>query len=155
MGILRQTSIIPEWLTKVAAVPAGVFALGGEGGLVSKMAYGAKTVMTAPFQIPAALSKVQEVAQDYTTMVANAFTEKYGPSVVQAAMDEVHGGIEYCNHALQNLQDQPAETLAAGASIAALMYGTGRAIRFWRQKGQGSWADRLERGIGRRFWKTK
>ena len=153
--IIRQGILMPvEYASKVSSLPAGILALGSKGNFLEKMMSGASKVVTVPMEAVSRASflldmKADELNPDVTKI---DFLKKYGGGTVDYVGQMGQDVVAYFNQALTNYQDQPIETIAAGVGITGLLYGVGRLAKFWRQKGQGSWLDKKERGWGNKIW---
>ena len=64
----------------------------------------------------------------------------------------LHGSIEWGSQFSHNVNNEPIETTLAVIVITGLLYGGGRAMKFIRQKGQGSYITRVERKLGHTYW---
>jgi hypothetical protein len=53
---------------------------------------------------------------------------------------------------IKNLTDEPVVTIGATLLVFLLFYIIGRACRFYRQKGQGSFLIKKERELGKRVF---
>ena len=159
MNRLRHVIGFPiEYAMKATAATAGLLSLGAEGGLVGKTLTGYRSIPATVGELrhlPAKLSSVTEVVNDYNTQTAREFTATYGGNVIQMISDNLNGLISYATRVAENFQTAPLTTLSA-AGIAFLgAYGLGRATRFWRQKGQGSFVQKFERDLGDRVFSTR
>jgi hypothetical protein len=152
MGLIRQTSIVPEYLAKAASIPAGILALGSEGNVLEKMVSGATKLWTGPVGALKNYGVLSEVSGDYDGLTTREFVNKYGADTGNYLMEQFQGVVDFGKQFGENFQDQSIETVGAAAGILALLYGAGRYIKYWRQKGQGSSLDQWERKKGARRW---
>jgi hypothetical protein len=156
MSILRNTAIVPEYVLKIAAIPGTLTAIGSQGGLGMKTLKGIvnmpATVMNTIDNIRFLTTDLAKINDAYNTMPAAKFVNTYGADAMTQVKKGVAETIQWGENTYRNFAEQPLETLAAGLLTAGIFYGAGRAVRFWRQKGQGSFLDKTERKIGRRFW---
>jgi len=148
--VLRNGSLgAVEYSGKIASIPGAIMAAGSKGNVGEKVSKGYEKLVTA---LPDAADKAKyftNAAYDFVNDTAAEFTEKYGGEVFETMKE----GLETLGTYVQNVADQPAESAAAGAIAGLSMYGIGRAARFVRQKGKGSWLDRAERKLGKKIWK--
>jgi hypothetical protein len=156
MNRLRHVIGLPiEYAMKATAATAGLLSLGAEGGLVGKTLAGYRSIPATIGELrhlPGKLTRVTELVNDYNTQTAREFTTTYGGDVIQMISDNLNGLINYGTQVAENFQTAPLTTLSA-AGIAFLgAYGFGRATRFWRQKGQGSFVQKFERDLGDRVF---
>ena len=144
-----------EYAMKATAATAGLLSLGADGGLVGKTLAGYRSIPATIGElrhIPAKLSSVTQIVNDYNTQTAREFTTTYGGDVLQMISDNLSGLINYGRQVAENFQTAPLTTVSA-AGIAFLgAYGFGRMTRFWRQKGQGSFVQKFERDLGDRVF---
>lgn len=153
--ILRNTAlIVPEYTAKISAIPAGILALGAQSqGVFGKIAEGYKEVITLPYDISSNVSQLSRIMNDSNLLSANEFMKKYGSVGFDAAIGQLTGALNYINQLKENATENPIETVVAGTLTAGSLWLASRALRFIRQKGQGSLVDKLERKLaGKLGW---
>jgi hypothetical protein len=101
---------------------------------------------------PDRLTYIGTVVQDYNTLTASAFNEHYGGDALTRVMELLNEGVTYGQAVYQNLTDEPVVTIGATLLVFLLFYIIGRACRFYRQKGQGSFLIKKERELGKRVF---
>ncbi len=149
---LRQTLTVPEYVLKIASIPAGIIAAGSAGSALGKAVSGGSRVWTTPIDVVSNFRKLVEISHDYSVLTAREFTNKYGTEMGYYVVGILHGFIEWGSQFSHNVNNEPIETILAVIVITSLLYAGGRAIRFIRQKGQGSYLIKLERKIGQKYW---
>lgn len=144
-----------EYLFKLAAGVIGMIVLGAGGSFFSKISTGFSSIGNVLHQIaewPDSLTYISTVIQDYNTLTASAFNERYGGNAINRVMELLNEGVAYGQAVYQNLTRQPVATVVATLLVFLLFYLIGRACRFYRQRGQGSFLVKKERELGRRVF---
>ena len=144
-----------EYLFKLAAGVIALIVLGVGGSFFKKIATGFGSIGSVLQQIagwPDRLTYIGTVIQDYNTLTAATFNERYGGDAINRVMEALNEGVAYGQAVYQNITRQPAATIAATLLVFLLFYITGRACRFYRQKGQGSYLTKKERELGQRVF---
>lgn len=98
---------------------------------------------------------VTKVLNDYngnTMMSPSDFVDKYRGNLLGTVFKSTSVAFDYLNSMYQNMADQPVETTIAVLSAGLLAYTGSRALRFIRQKGQGSTIQKLERKLGNKLF---
>lgn len=149
---VRQTLILPEYILKIASIPAGIIAAGTGGSALAKAIQGGTKVWTAPIDAVKNLNKIVEISDDYTVLTAKEFTTKYGTEIGTYLANHLHGIIAWGTQFSHNINNEPIETVLAVLVISGLLYAGGRALKFVRQKGQGSYITKVERKLGHKYW---
>jgi len=152
MGLIRQATMFPEYLAKAASIPAGILALGSKGSALEKAVSGVTKLWTGPVGAKENYGVLSDLSRDYETLTASDFVARYGADTGSYLVEQFKGVLEFGRQFGENIQDQPIETVGAAGGVFALLYGTGRAIRFFRQKGQGSLLNQWERKRGTSIW---
>ncbi|MEK6884922.1 MAG: hypothetical protein AABY22_35150 [Nanoarchaeota archaeon] len=151
-NIFRNASIIPEYLAKAASVPAGLLALGSEGGLVGKMISGYQKLYTLPMELFRNGSNLAQMAEDTDILTAREFFAKYGENAAHSTVNSIKGLADYAGQTIDNLSTQPISTVAAAGIAGLTLYVLGDLIGFCRTKGQGSALTRAKRSLGNKIW---
>jgi len=152
MGLLRQTLILPEYITRLTALPAGLLAAGSKGNALEKAVAGTQKLVTVPGEICKSAQNFYGVSTDFDTLTAKAFTMKYGTDVANTLIVNAQGAIDYVKQFGENISENPIETFTAAGIAAGTIYAISRTIKFVRQKGRGSILDRFERKMGTKVW---
>lgn len=160
MRLLANTFLfIIEFCFKMAAALAAFIALRARGGFFSKVMEGFQSLPDAVREIVWWIRNIPEVGKivnDYNTLTAAMFNQKYGSGAINYVMDYLNDAVAYLQRAYLNLSQQPVATVLAAVTIFLIFYLLARLVRFVRQEGQGSIVTRLERRTGERiFKKTK
>lgn len=144
-----------EYLFKLAAGIIAMIVLGAGGSFLSKVGTGFGSIAGVLRQIaewPDRISYLGTVIQDYNTLTASAFNERYGGEAINRVMESLNEGVTYGQAVYQNFTHEPITTILATLIVFLLFYVLGRACRFYRQKGQGSFIVKKERELGRRVF---
>lgn len=149
---VRQTLAVPEYVLKVASIPAGIIAAGSTGSALGKAVSGGAKVWTTPIDVVRNFRKLVEISDDYATLTAKEFTNRYGTEIGNYLAGYLHGVIEWGNQFSHNMNNEPIETTIAVIVVTGLLYTGGRVIKFLRQKGQGSYITKVERKLGHKYW---
>lgn len=144
-----------EYLFKFTAGVIAVIVMGAGGSFLGKLGTGFSSIIDVLRQIaewPGRLTYLGSVIQDYNTLTASAFNERYGGKAISRVMESLNEGVAYGQAVYQNLTQQPVETIVATLIAFLLFYVVGRSCRFFRQKGQGSFLIQKERELGKRVF---
>lgn len=144
-----------EYLFKLCAGVIAMIVLGAGGSFFSKLGTGFGSIAGVLRQIadwPDRLAYLGTVIQDYNTLTAAAFNERYGGQAITGVMESLNEGVDYGQAVYQNLTHQPVATIVATLIAFLIFYIIGRTCRFFRQKGQGSFLIKKERELGRRVF---
>lgn len=151
----KPVLLLLEYLFKLSAGVIAVIVLGAGGSFFSKLGTGFASMSGVLHQIaewPDRLAYLGTVIQDYNTLTASAFNERYGGEAMNRVMESLNEGVAYGQAVYQNLADQPVATIVATLLVFLLFYAIGRVCRFFRQKGQGSYLVKKERELGRQVF---
>lgn len=156
MNILKQLIFFPvELCLKLAAPLAAVISMAAQGNFISKIVAGFQSLPEAVREIIWWIKNIPEVGKivdDYNTMTAAGFNQKYGAGAVNYVMDYLNHVTTYLQQVYQNLVEQPLSTVLAALIIFLLFYLLARIVRFLRQEGQGSFITKFERRAGDRIF---
>lgn len=147
-NIARQTLIVPELVLKGASVPGAAVAAGSEKGLAGMVFDGITNLPGALLRTYSTSRTAYEANLDLDNMTAREYLSKYG-SKVQEYADSV---MNYIGQLGENVTERPLVALGAAALTALIFYGTGEAVKFYRQKGQGGLLTRWKRRTGNTIW---
>lgn len=146
-----------EYCTKLTAVAVTAVVLVTDGTFVSKLGNGFGSVSSTLrniFSAPSDIIDTAYVIHDYNTMTAAAFNQEYGANAINSVMAYLNGAVVYFQTLYQNLASQPFSTFFAALLAFCSLYFISLVLRFARQKGQGSWLNKLERKLGDRVFET-
>jgi len=144
-----------EYLFKFAAGVISMIVLGAGGSFFSKISTGFGSIGKVLQQIaewPDRLTYFSTLIQDYNTLTASTFNQRYGGDAINRVMELLNEAVAYGQAVYQNITQQPVATIVATLLVFLLLYIIGRACRFYRQKGQGSFLVKKERQLGKRVF---
>lgn len=146
---------IIEMGLKVIAPVGAAITLGAGGTFFEKLGTGFASLpqtIRRLFETIGQSDYVLDVINDYNTLTAAAFNQKYGSGAINYVMEYLNGAVRYVQNVYQNLSSEPVATLFAVIVVFLMLYLSGRTARFIRQRGQGSILDRMERKTGEKFF---
>lgn len=146
-----------EYCFKISALIVASITLAAKGSFGTKLAAGFTSLSPALRRIVEAPGKISETAtiiNDYNTLSAAVFSERYGGQAIDSVLIFLNEGILYFQAIYQNMVQQPLVTLIAAGIAFITLYLLGRILRFARQKGRGSYIHRIERKIGDRVFRS-
>jgi predicted PurR-regulated permease PerM len=149
---------IIEMALKILAPVAAAISLGERGSFLSKIGTGLATLPEKIRELVQTLDGTEYVTQiinDYNSLTAAAFNEKYGGDAINYVMQYLNEGVAYLQNVYKNLSDDPVSTVLATLLVFMLLYLLSRLMRFVRQRGQGSVIDRMERKAGDKFFSSR
>ncbi len=147
----RFSLLLLEYCIKLSAIAVTAIALAAQGSFLTKLGTGFGSISPALKQIFTAPAEIYEAANlihKYNTLPAAAFNEQYGADAINGALAYLNGGIVYLQTVYQNFANQPFTTFFAALIAFGTLYSISLILRFARQKGQGSYLNRLERKLG-------
>jgi len=153
--VAKTVLFLLEYLFKLAAGIIAMIVLGAGGSFFGKVGTGFGSIGSVLHQIaewPDRLTYIGTVIQDYNTLTAATFNERYGGNALNRVMELLNEGVAYGQAVYENITRQPVATIVATLLVFLLLYITGRACRFYRQKGQGSFLTKKERELGQRVF---
>lgn len=158
----RATSGALLWLVemafKITAPVAAAISLGTRGGFFDKVGTGFASLPETIRELFLTLGSsdyVSQVINDYNTLTAASFNEKYGGGAIQYVMQYLNEGVVYLQRVYQNLTTETISTVIATLLVFVMLYLISRSVRFVRQRGQGSVVDRMERRAGDKIFGAK
>ena len=146
-----------EMTFKILAPVAAAISLGDRGSFLSKVGSGLGSLPEKIRELIRTLDGtdyVTSVINDYNTLTAAAFNEKYGGDAINYVMQYLNEGVTYLQNVYQNLSAEPVSTVMATLLVFMLLYLSSRLIRFVRQRGKGSVIDRMERRAGNKLFSS-
>ncbi|SMO51959.1 hypothetical protein [Fodinibius sediminis] len=145
-----------EYCFKLAAPLAALIATAARGGFFAKMMEGFQSLPEAVRESIWWIKNIPEVGKivnDYNTLTAANFNQKYGSGAVNYVMDYINEGVSYFQQVYMNLSEHPLVTVIAALIVFLIFYLLARLVRFVRQEGQGSFITKFERRAGDRVFK--
>jgi len=146
---------IIEYGLKLAAPLAVSISLGARYGFLNKIMYSFRSLPDAIRKIGwwiGNIPAVSEIVDDYQTLTASSFNQKYGAGAVNYVMDYLGESISYFQKVYNNLSEQPIATIMAALIVLFIFLAVAWIARFVRQKGQGSLITKFERRMGKRVF---
>lgn len=146
-----------EYMLKFSAGVIAAITLGGQGPFLAKIATGFGSFFNVIQRIMIwadNLTHIMTVVEDYNTLTAAAFNQRYGGQAINQVMASLNEGVAYMQAVYQNLTVQPFVTIIATFISFITFYAAARIVRFVRQRGKGSYIVRKEREIGDRFFRS-
>ncbi len=107
------------------------------------------------FEAPGDIIGAAHLINEYHNLSAAAFEARHGAEAINGVLAYLNGGITYLQDVGQNFATQPFATFFASLISFASLYFISLVIRFARQKGQGSFLNRLERRLGERVFESQ
>ncbi|MGK7371152.1 MAG: hypothetical protein ACNS64_13160 [Candidatus Halalkalibacterium sp. M3_1C_030] len=147
-----------EMAFKILAPVAAAISLGDRGGFFSKVGSGLASLPEKIRELVRTLGNsdyVTKVINDYNSLTAAEFNEKYGSGAINNVMQYLNEGVSYLQNVYQNLSSAPVSTLLATLLVFLMLYLASRLARFIRQRGQGSVIDKMERKAGEKIFRSK
>lgn len=146
-----------EYFFKLSSGVVSLIVIGASGSFSSKLGTGFASLLPTLMHVtefPQKFSNTMDVINDYNTLTAASFNQRYGGQALNQVMISMNDGVAYFQGVYQNLSQQPVATILAVTVAFSSLYLIGRGLCFIRQKGQGSYITRLERKLGYRLFKT-
>lgn len=144
-----------EYCIKISAFVVTGVVLVTNGGFGTKLGAGFSSIsptLRALFEKAGELSGVAAMIHDFNVMSLNAFKAKHGVDAVNSVFAYLDGGIVYFQTVMGNLSSQPFSTFFAALLSFGSLFMISLVLRFARQKGQGSYFNRLERRLSERIY---
>lgn len=157
-AVLVPILFLIEYVFKFLAGVGAAIVLAADGSLWAKLGTGYASVIPAIRQLtnfPEQWAYLSTVIEDYNTLTAAAFNQRYGGQAINALLVQLNEGVSYLQAIYQNIISSPISTILATLIIFLSLYLIGRISRFVRQKGQGSILDRAERKLGDQVFKNR
>jgi hypothetical protein len=144
-----------EYLLKISSGVVSVIVLGAPGSFGDKLVTGFSSlgrVVDKLLDWPERLGYFGAVINDYHTLTASRFHQRYGGQALDGLMEYLNEAVIYVQMVWQNLTHQPLATILATLMAFLTFYLGARVCRFVRQRGKGSYLVRKEREWGDRFF---
>lgn len=144
-----------ELCFKLAAPLAAIISMAATGGFFNKLLKGFWSMPKAIREIIWWIqnsSEVSTIVDDYNSLTAAAFNQKYGAGAINYVMEYLNEGIDYLQLVYVNFTEHPVVTILAAGITFLVFYLLARIARFVRQKGQGSVVTKFERRAGKRIF---
>ncbi|MDX1586519.1 MAG: hypothetical protein R3222_07240 [Balneolaceae bacterium] len=142
---------------KILAPIAAAISLGDTGNFLSKVSSGLGSLPEKIRELIRRLDNTEYITQiinDYNSLTAAAFNEKYGGDAINNVMQYLNEGVAYLQNVYRNVTEEPVSTALAALLVFMLLYLSGRLMRFVRQRGQGSVVDKMERKAGNKIFSS-
>lgn len=146
-----------EYCIKLSAFVVTGVVLAANGTFGTKLGTGFTSIsptLRGLFEAPGEISEVASTIHEFNTMGADAFNELHGAQAVNSVFAYLDGGIVYLQTVMNNLASQPFATFFAAMISFWTLYMISLILRFARQKGQGSYFNKLERKLSDRIYET-
>ncbi|NGP75696.1 hypothetical protein G3570_03575 [Balneolaceae bacterium YR4-1] len=146
-----------EYCIKISAFVVTGVVLVTNGSFGAKLGSGFSSIsptLRGLFEKAGELSGIAAMIHDYNVMSINAFKAKHGVDAVNSVFAYLDGGIVYIQTVMSNLSSQPISTFFAALLSFGLLFSISLVLRFARQKGQGSYFNRLERRLSERIYSS-
>lgn len=146
-----------EYCIKLSAFVVTAVVLATNGSFGTKLGTGFSSIspsLRTLFESPGEISEAAAVIHEYNTLGPAVFNEQYGVEAINSVMAYLDGGIVYLQTVMSNFGSQPFATFFAAILSFWSLYLISLVLRFARQKGQGSYFNKLERKLSDRIFET-
>jgi hypothetical protein len=146
-----------EYCIKLSAVVVTAVVMAAQGTLGVKLSTGFTSIsksLRVMFEAPSGIKSAYQLIYEYNTLPAGVFVEQNGTESVAGLMAYLNGAVIYFQSVFYNFAYQPYATFFAALIAFFTLYITSRVVRFYRQKGEGSFFTRMERKLGEYIFKT-
>ncbi|MDZ7772991.1 MAG: hypothetical protein U5K31_09690 [Balneolaceae bacterium] len=153
--VIRPILFLMEYLLKAAAGLAALITLAAPGSFPEKLATGFGSLGEAVRRVvawPDQAAWLARVIEDYNTLTAAAFNQRYGGEALNQVMAHLNRAVDFGQAVYGNVSLQPVATVSAVLLAFLACWISARGCRFVRQRGQGSWLTRRERKWGDRVF---
>lgn len=147
--------LLLEYCIKLSAVAVTAVVLVADGGLGMKLGTGFGSIsptLRTLFEAPGDIVETAHLINEYHNLSATVFEARYGAGAMDGVLSYLNGGIVYLQDVSQNFASHPFSTFFASLIAFGSLYLISLILRFARQKGQGSYLNRLERRLGERVF---
>lgn len=158
----RVTSNAFLWIfeiaLKIAAPVSAAISLGSRGSFPEKIGAGFASLPETVRELIYTFGSsdyVVRVINDYNTLTAAAFNEKYGGGAINYVMQYLNEAVSYFQNVYENMSSEPVSTAIATLLVFLVLYLLSRSARFVRQRGQGSVIDKMERKAGDKIFRSE
>ncbi|GAA5522251.1 hypothetical protein LQ318_10895 [Aliifodinibius salicampi] len=154
--IIQPIFFLIELALKLAAPLSAIISMAASGNFIQKVLEGFHSLPDTVREIIWWIRNIPEISNiidDYNTLTAAEFNQKYGAGAVNYVMDYLNEGVEYLQQVYVNLAERPLSTILAALLAFFICYLSARIVRFIRQKGEGSVITKFERQAGDRMFK--
>lgn len=146
-----------EYCIKLSAIVVTAVVLFTQGSFGLKLSTGFTSIsktLRMLFEAPSGIVSAYQLIYEYNTLPAARFVEQNGAESVAGLMAYLNGAVIYIQSVFYNLAYQPFATFFAALIAFFTLYLTSQVLRFYRQKGEGSFFIRMERKLGEYIFKT-
>ncbi|MFH5833064.1 hypothetical protein [Halalkalibaculum sp. DA384] len=154
--LFKPALFILEYGFKLLAGVGTAIVLAAEGPFLAKLGAALHSFLPALQQIfraPERIRNIGSIIEDYNTLTAAAFNDRYGGQAINHLLEQLNQAVAYIQAIYGNIVNQPVSTVTAALVTFMVLYLLARACRFARQRGQGSYVDRMERRLGDRVFR--
>lgn len=147
-----------EYCIKLSAFVVTAVVLTANGTFGTKLSTGFASIspsLRKLFNAPGDILEAGHLINQYHAMPAEAFEAQYGAGAINGVLAYLNGGITYLEEVGQSFASQPFATFFASILAFFSLYILSLVIRFARQKGQGSFLNRLERRLGEKVFESE
>ena len=144
-----------EYCIKLCAFVVTGVVLATNGSFGTKLGAGFTSIsptLRGFFETAGEVSGIATMIHDFNIMSANAFNAKHGVNAVDNVFAFLDGGIVYVQTVMSNFGSQPFSTFFAAFLSFGSLFIISLVLRFARQKGQGSYYNKLERKLSERIY---
>jgi hypothetical protein len=144
---------ILEFFSKVSAILIAGVVLAAQGSFGAKLGTGFSSLSVSLrklFQAPSEISGAATSISQYNSMPADVQSIEAAHGVLVW----LNSSVQYIDAVSQNLSSQFFVTVTAAMIAYISVYLVSVVLRFYRQKGEGSWLNKLERDLGQRIFET-
>lgn len=149
---------IIEWGFKICALIAATLALATNGSFGNKIAKGFGSLPEGIREIFAFSSSFWEmswVAREYHQIGGAEFQQAYGMAPLNQLITSLSGYFTFFHTIFSNLSESPFISIVAALIVFFCFYILARIIRFARQRGKGSYLNRMEQQLGDRVFNRR
>lgn len=152
---LKAFLFVLEYCVKLTAVVVTAIVMAAKGTFGDKLATGFSSVSSGlrnVFSAPGEIYGAAKLVSEYNSLSQSAIQEMHGFEAAHGVMTYLNGGVSYLASVGQNFSSQPFATFFAAVIAFASIYLISIILRFTRQRGQGTWLNKLERELAERIF---
>jgi len=146
---------ILEYCVKLTAVVVTAIVMAANGTFGDKLAIGFGSISSGlrnVFSAPGEIYGAAKLVSEYNSLPLSAIQDMQGFEAAHSVMIYLNGGVSYIASVVQNFSAQPFATFFAAVIAFTSIYIISIILRFTRQRGQGSWINKLERDLAERIF---
>jgi len=144
---------ILEFFAKISAILISGVVLAAQGSFGAKLGAGYSSLSVSLrklFQAPSEISEAVASISQYINMPADAQSIEAAHNVLVW----LNSSVLYMDAVANNLSSQFFVTVFAALIAFLSVYMVSVILRFYRQKGEGSWLNKLEKNLGQKIFET-